>query len=287
MNGGTPRPNNSFRALVSDHLNDWTVGLTMNLALGYRFENATLRQAKLGLAQAYNALKEQELKATNYLASQYRQVLESHKVIEARRQERQAWAARLEAIQTEIQLGKRAPGDVEALDALRQWTASLSTEYQAVVDYNNALVALEFAKGSILQYDSVAISEGPLPQCAQVRAVDHERERTAALVLRERAVEARRLVPTHGSATGLPHLPSHDAPSLPALLEGTRLTQEQPERTEATAAVARVGQPVADPEERPAAYLPPPSAEFESPAPVQLGVPTGQEPELPLRPALQ
>src|SRR5207244_1548409 len=42
------------------------------------------------------------------------------------------------------------------------------------------------AKGTILQHNNVAIQEGPLPQVAMVRAVEHERERSKALVLRER-----------------------------------------------------------------------------------------------------
>ncbi|MCI0456618.1 MAG: TolC family protein [Gemmataceae bacterium] len=289
--GGTARTNNALRALASNHFNDWTVGLTLNVPLGYRFENATLRQARLGLAQAYFALKEQELKAENYLARQYRQVLESYKVIEARRQERQQAAERLRVIRNLVEGGRRAAGEVEELDALRQWAASLSSEAQAVVDYNNALVALEFAKGSIQQYDNVTISEGPLPQCAQVRAVDHERERTQALVLRERAVGVRHLLPANGSAAGLLQLPGDDAPSLPALLEGARLTRDQPERMGAAPALARVGQPVISPAE--VAATPPgpatlPPAAVQAPAvPAQLGAPTNHEPVLPLRPALQ
>src|SRR5262249_23114972 len=43
----------------------------------------------------------------------------------------------------------------------------------------------EFAKGSILPHDSIYITEGPLPRCAQVRAVVHERQRTLAKVLKE------------------------------------------------------------------------------------------------------
>src|SRR5207249_4669785 len=64
--------------------------------------------------------------------------------------------------------------------------SALAQEYQAIAAYNNSLAAFEFAKGTIMKHDSVLIGEGPLPKCALVRAVEHERERTAALVLRER-----------------------------------------------------------------------------------------------------
>ena len=42
------------------------------------------------------------------------------------------------------------------------------------MQYNNALAGFEFAKGTIMQHDNVSIAEGPLPHCAQVRAVEHE-----------------------------------------------------------------------------------------------------------------
>ncbi|MCC6421762.1 MAG: TolC family protein [Gemmataceae bacterium] len=298
---GTPRTNNAFRALSSDHFNDWTVGLTLNVPLGFRLENAAVRQAKLGLAQAYYGLREQEIKAENALAKQYRQVLESFKVIEARRQERMALAEQVEARFRKYAIGKITIDFL--LDSQRQWAAALSAEFQAVVSYNNALVGLEFAKGTIQQYDSIAIAEGPLPQCAQVRATDHERERTKALVLRERAVAAPRLLPAPDSTAKLPALQPGEAPSLPALLEGTRLAEQHASGPRQTHLPAQVGKPFTPPQggdavrpvarmETPRLTAVPSLSEAAPPArageallpPVLLGQPTNGEPNLPLRP---
>ena len=92
--------------------------------------------------------------------------------------------------------------------------------------YNNALAGFEFAKGTILQHDNVIITEGPLPQCASVRAVEHERQRTASIVLPERAepiapacFKPEPMMP--GKAPSLPAAmaavpPLKDAPMLPA-----------------------------------------------------------------------
>src|SRR5262249_11020839 len=44
----------------------------------------------------------------------------------------------------------------------------------------------QFTKGSIRNYGNVITGEGPLPEAAQVRATDHFRERTRAIVTRER-----------------------------------------------------------------------------------------------------
>lgn len=108
---------------------------------------------------------------------------------------------------------------------MRQWTGALSAEYEAVVEYNSALAGFEFAKGTLLDYDQVTINEGPLPTCVQVRAVEHERDRTRAVVLRERAnpVPHPSCSPAAGTS-GLPLLPPDGVVSLPALLAGAPAT---------------------------------------------------------------
>jgi hypothetical protein len=106
------------------------------------------------------------------------------------------------------------------LEAQRSWSDSLASEYNYIAQYNTALANFEFAKGSILRFHGISLSEGPLPGCAQERAVVHERERTNALVLRERASP----VPQppcdlQRGSLGLPRLPPEGVPSLPALFQ--------------------------------------------------------------------
>ncbi len=90
-----------------------------------------------------------------------------------------------------------------------------------MVDYNVALAALEFARGTVLERNNVTLSEGELPACAQVRAVVHERQRTRALVLREKAnpVIYPPVASDHPEIALLPNLPDNAAPTLPALLQ--------------------------------------------------------------------
>ena len=54
------------------------------------------------------------------------------------------------------------------------------------MNYNTALAGFQFAKGTIMEYNNVNIAEGALPQCVQVRAVEHIRERQKGLELRQR-----------------------------------------------------------------------------------------------------
>jgi outer membrane protein TolC len=181
---GTPRPSNAFQSLASDHFNDWTVGLTLNMPIGFRFENAAVRSARLSLIQSAYLLKDQEQRATSFLAQQYQKIEEWQRLIEERRAERKAYAEAVEARFRKYQAGQVTPDFL--LDSQRRLAAAFVKEFEAVAEYNNSLTRFEWAKGTIMKYNNVHIAEGALPYCAQVRAVEHEKERSRAIVLRER-----------------------------------------------------------------------------------------------------
>ncbi len=198
------------------------------MSIGYRQEQAALRQARLALAQSYITLKDQELRAQRALEAAYREVKAQYKIIQARRAARIAYAEELEGRFKEFISGKAIQqlGGAGVIDFLltaqSDWTAALSAEYVAIQAYNVALARFEFTKGTILRHDNVVIAEGPLPRCAQVRAVEHERERAKAIVLRERAAA----VPYQDCSVdkakpALPLLPEVGTPSLPALMRWT------------------------------------------------------------------
>jgi len=170
------------------------------------------------------------------LEQQYRAIFSTYAQIIAQRAQREAAAQQLEARNKQFQAGK---GTLDfLLEAQRLWADALRAEYQAIADYNNAMARFEYAKGTIMQRDNIVIAEGGLPQCAQVRAVEHERERSSALVLRERAKAV--TVPCcrveGGTLMGLPDLPPSSAPSVPALFEGQASLDKVPDRLPAVPA---------------------------------------------------
>lgn len=219
---GNERFSNSLAVLGSRDFNNWNLGLTWNTPLGYRVEHALMRQAKLQLAQSYIFLKEQETKATALLAKQYSKLAETYQQIEPRRVQRENFGKQvIDRLEIYAKFGdSKMPLDF-LQSSVSQWANALTAEYQTIVDYNVALAAFEFAKGTLMRYDNVTISEGPLPECVQVRAVEHERARSHALLLRERPVPIMREATACG--LGLPRLPRRGAPALPALMEGCTL----------------------------------------------------------------
>jgi hypothetical protein len=177
---------NAFRDLIGMHFSDYNIGLVGTVPLGFRAQNAALRQANMKLAQAYLILRDQEVRAQNNLAVSYRLVIKDYQDIKIRRDQREAAAEQVEARFKEFVAGKITVDFL--LTAQQQWADALSQEYQAISSYNIDLALFQFTKGTLLRHNGIQIAEGPLPQCIQVRAVDHERERAAAIVCREHAV---------------------------------------------------------------------------------------------------
>jgi outer membrane protein TolC len=184
---GNGAPNNSLRSLATGDFTNWTLGLQTTIPLGFRDANAAVRSARLNLAANYQILKEQERKAMQYLTYTYRGIFTAYEQIKILRAQREAAAVQLDArFKLYVAGAKESTLDI-LLESQRVWSDALRDEYFAITAYQFALVGFEFAKGTIMQHDNIIIGEGPLPACAQVRAVEHERQRVKALPIREHA----------------------------------------------------------------------------------------------------
>jgi outer membrane protein TolC len=250
LDGGT---NNAFRSLASDKFTDWQIGLRFSYVLGYRDAHAQTRAARLNLARSYLFVQDEERKAQHAIAVPYRNLIEVIQLMQAARAQREAATDQLRARFTEFLAGK---GTLDILlESQRVWSQALSDEYSTIAQYNIELVNFEFAKGTILQHDNITISEGPLPECAQIRAVEHERERSKALVLRQREnpITHCQCQVEDGTLILPPNLPENAAPPLPSLYQG--MPPLKP-----------VAEPLPPPNWPKATMLPPPK-------PVEKGVP--------------
>jgi outer membrane protein TolC len=180
-----PDTNNAFKNLASDHFNNSSLALRLNVPIGFRNAYANVRIQKLNLARSVITLQTQEDKIRLALAKAYRAVFTAYEQIKAQRAQREAFGVQVTARFQEFQAGKITPDLL--LEAQRFFAQALASEYSAVRDYNNALATFEMVKGTIAQHDNVVISEAGLPTAVAERAVEHQRKRSAALELRERA----------------------------------------------------------------------------------------------------
>ena len=183
------------------------------MPIGYRNAYANVRISKLNLARDYENLTEGEKKITFALARAYQGIFVNYDSIKVLRAQREAFGEQVKANFQEFQAGKITPDLL--LEAQRFFAQALQQEYQAIRDYNNSLAVFELVKGTIAQHDNVVIAEGPLPQCASDRAVEHQRRRSEALEARERAAPVP-LAETHPVAD-VPDGPASHAAALPDL----------------------------------------------------------------------
>ncbi|HVS39477.1 MAG TPA: TolC family protein [Gemmataceae bacterium] len=237
---GGPTTANAFGNLASDHFNNWSVLLRLNVPIGYRNAYANLRIAKLNLARDYANLEVAEKKVALALGRAYQTIFVTYESIKALRAQREAFGEQVKANFQEFQAGKITPDLL--LEAQRFWAQALQQEYQAIRDYNNSLAAFELVKGTIPQHDNVVIAEGALPSCAQERAVEHQRRRSAALEVRERA-EPVPLAETHMDhpAADVPAGAASHAAALPDLW------QDAPPLSDAPALKPQPGEPAVAP----------------------------------------
>jgi outer membrane protein TolC len=180
-----PNADNALRNLSSNHFNNWSAGLQANFPIGFRDANAGIRQGKIRLAQAYWALQVDEWKTERNVASAYRNVIVNQGLIERYRASVTAYNNDLAVRRETVKAGQKIAIDV-TLQAIRLGTAAMISYYQSVGAYNASLATFERAKGTTLRRSNIQIAEGQLPECAKRRAADHEAEKAAALLVRER-----------------------------------------------------------------------------------------------------
>jgi outer membrane protein TolC len=208
-------PGNALASFGNNQFNSWTIGLRLDMPLGFRDANASVREAQLNLAKSYFALRDAEMKALEYLLAQYRRLIQTHTVIGYRRAEREYLQMYLGKVAEVIAIGTWNQAFYQNyLTVQQQLAQAIAREHRAIADYNTALAAFEYAKGTIQRYNNVSVLEGPPPPWVQQKAADYIRERTqAAIKLRERASAA----PTAGTIGGQPVGPAVGTPFLSEL----------------------------------------------------------------------
>ncbi|MBY0523403.1 MAG: TolC family protein [Gemmataceae bacterium] len=177
-------PSGALHSLGENRFHDWTLGLRLDVPIGFRDAHANVRRDELLLRRAQVSLRDQEEQIVFELERSFRQVIEGREQV--RLQQGRLNAARVE-LEGRFRGLLAGQGIVQIyLISLQKWVDALRDDRVATSDYNVALADFQRQKGSILQYDNVTIGEGPLPTCAMERASEHLRERHNALMLLQR-----------------------------------------------------------------------------------------------------
>ena len=148
----------AFDELTKNDFVDWFVGLSLEIPLGNREAKAKLRRAKLQYYQAVAAVKKAQediifdvRKAQRDMGTAYEQIAPTREgIVSARKNIDALW----------VRATTMSP---DFLDLLLNSLSALATNrrgfFQAVAAYNTSIANLERAKGTLLKYNNVGISE--------------------------------------------------------------------------------------------------------------------------------
>ncbi|MDO5308508.1 MAG: TolC family protein [Planctomycetia bacterium] len=173
----TNKKSNAWGSLTSGEYQNWTLGVTSSVTLGFRREMAAVRNAELALARERAILQEQELELVHNLSDLYRDVERNYHLIEDYLSVLRAARKQVRAVNASFMLNKTTL--YEVLQAQQELADAETRYYRTVIDYNLSVVYLNFRKGSLLEYNGVTLAEGPWPNKAYFDSWRHARERDA------------------------------------------------------------------------------------------------------------
>lgn len=172
---------NAFESLTGGDFQEWQLGLQFSMPIGNRIPQTMVRHHQLLIARERALLRDTELEVSHQIADALRDVERDYQVSQTRFNG--LIAAQQEVAATEVEYELRNILLDELLDAQRRRADAESNFYRALVDYNLSIQRLHERKGSLLDYNSVWLSEGPWPGKAYFDALRLARRRDASLQL--------------------------------------------------------------------------------------------------------
>ncbi|WP_435005426.1 TolC family protein [Tundrisphaera lichenicola] len=150
--------------------NQWQVGLTFSMPIGFRAPLAQTRQAQYQLLRQRAFLQQIVHQSTHALSRFFLEVDSNYKQFRTAQRLRAAAQERLSAQKAFYEEGRITIDRL--LDAVSQYANAIAQEAQFKTSYNTSIAALEEAKGTLLAYDNIAVAEGPSPRKAYIQAKD-------------------------------------------------------------------------------------------------------------------
>ena len=150
-------PNGSSISSRSGQFADWTLGVNFSVPLGLRQSRASLRSTELTIARDRANLQQGLHSAGHQLATSVRSIDQFYEQYLAFRDARQAARVNLDAQLLRYRTGQAILLNV--LQALVDWGNSVSSEANALTQYNTQLATLERQTGTILETHGVVFYE--------------------------------------------------------------------------------------------------------------------------------
>ena len=167
----------AFEELTGGKYQEFSLLFQYQMPIGFRRELAGVRHAQLRLAREKALLEDTELDVSHGLTHALRNLETNFQLAQTNANRWNAAQREVEALDA-LYRGGRVSLDL-ALEAQRRRAVAQASFWLAVTEYNKSIADLHTRKGSIMDYDGIAMDEGPWPQKAYWDALGRARERDA------------------------------------------------------------------------------------------------------------
>jgi len=167
----------AYGSFGSGDYQGWHMELGFSAPFGWRKERAAVRHAELNLIKYRALLQEQELALDHSLADSIRDMDRFYAQAEIAFNTRRAAQEEVRATEAAYEAQRTTLDQI--LDAQRRLAEAESSYFNSIVNYNLAITKLHYLKGSLLEYNNIALAEGPWPSKARFDAVKQARKRDA------------------------------------------------------------------------------------------------------------
>lgn len=158
---------------------DWTLGVNFSVPIGLRSSRANLRRAELVILRDRMNLRQGLHAAAHLLSVNVRNLAQFYAQYETYQITREAAAVNLDQQLAEFRAGRAI--FLNVLQAISDWGNAVSSEAQALAQYNSELANLEFQTGTILETHGIYFFEERYRSIGPLGDLGHGRDYPAAI----------------------------------------------------------------------------------------------------------
>jgi outer membrane protein TolC len=151
----------AYETLTQGNQTGWNLGFELSMPLGQREAHAQVRNIELRLAKARSVLSEQEHEISHELANAFQQLDRSYTTAQTNLNRQVAAKKRVDAFIAEYARPRQGQAPVidPVLRAQISYAQAQIAHYRSLIDYNKAITEVNYRKGTLLDHDSVFLSE--------------------------------------------------------------------------------------------------------------------------------
>jgi outer membrane protein TolC len=160
----------AFGSLAEDQQTGWNVGFVFSVPIGFRAAHAQVRNYEWRVAKARVALEEQEMEVAQELAVAFQNVAAAYQTAQSYFNRRVATERELALYQYQYEAGTTTLAFV--LTAQSSLASAEQNYYTSLASYAQAIMDLNYRKGTLLDYHNVTLAESgwtPAAYCDAVR----------------------------------------------------------------------------------------------------------------------